>query len=69
MGLRAAEPEPGGLVNAVLNRVMHPKGRRRASRVFIRVTLADPGKRRRSRWDMTPDEMLGFSPVNCWSFL
>lgn len=64
-----AAPGLGGVVNAVLNRVMRPRGRRRGTRVFIRVTLADPGKRRRSRWDMTPDEMLGFSPANAWSFL
>lgn len=48
-------------MNAVLNRLTRPKGRRRGARQFMRVTLADRGRRRRRRGfvDVRIVELLG----------
>jgi hypothetical protein len=53
-------------VNAVLNRVLRPKGRRRGPRQFLRITLADRGRRRKTAGI---DELLGYNPTDPRSFL
>lgn len=49
-----------------LLRVLRPTGRRRGARQFLRVTLADPGRRRKTA---STDELLGYDPADHRSFL
>ena len=53
-------------MNAALLQALRGKGRRRGPRQFLRVTLADPGRRRKT---VSNDELLGYDPADHRSFL